>query len=137
MLTDFVDNCCSSLENENTLAIVRRKHFPKAATERCSSNLCLAALNWNERLYSCISRVFISVVKQLCYITTFFKTRLDGYWKLLNLLWPEPCRVMFVYGSKSQGIKKTLLIIFPTVNMEWPNVWAPKKFFGDFKSKIF
>ena len=38
------------------------------------------------------------VVKQLHYITAFFKTPLDGYWQLFNLLWPEACRVMFVYG---------------------------------------
>ena len=30
----------------------------------------------------------------------------DGYRQLLNLLWPEPCRVMFVYGSKIQDIKR-------------------------------
>ena len=40
----FSDYCCSSLENENSLAIERRKHFTEAATERCSSNLCLAAI---------------------------------------------------------------------------------------------
>ena len=43
----------------------------------------------------------------LCYVTTFLlKTPLDGYWQLLNLLWPESCRVMFVCGSKIQAIKK-------------------------------
>ena len=40
----FSDYCCSSLENENSLATERRKHFTEAATERCSSNLCLAAI---------------------------------------------------------------------------------------------
>ena len=43
MVSDFSDYCCGSLENENTLAIEMRKHFTEAATERCSSNLCLAA----------------------------------------------------------------------------------------------
>ena len=44
MASDFSDYCCSSLENENTLAIEVRKHFIEAATERCSSKLCLAAI---------------------------------------------------------------------------------------------
>ena len=35
-----------------------------------------------------------------------FKTSLVGYWEILNLLWSEPCRVMFVYGGKIQNIKK-------------------------------
>ena len=55
-----------------------------------------------------------------------FKTAVDGYWQLLNLLWPEPCRVMLVYESKMEDIKKkcrkTLLNIFLTVKSEWPNV---------------
>ena len=33
-----------SLGNDTTLAIEKRKHFTKLATERCSSNLCLAAI---------------------------------------------------------------------------------------------
>ena len=32
-MNDFSDYCCSSLENENTLAIERRNHFTEAATE--------------------------------------------------------------------------------------------------------
>ena len=40
-MSDFQDYYCSSLENENTLANKRRKHFTEAATERCSPNLCL------------------------------------------------------------------------------------------------
>ena len=32
-----------ALENKNTLAIEIRKHFTEAASERCFSNLCLAA----------------------------------------------------------------------------------------------
>ena len=39
----------------------------------------------------------------------FFKTPLDGYWQLLNLLWPEPYRVMFVYLSKIQDVKKSVV----------------------------
>ena len=42
-MSDFSDYCCSSLENENALAIEKRNHFTEAATERCFSNLCLAA----------------------------------------------------------------------------------------------
>ena len=38
------DYCCSSLENENTLAIEMRKHFTEASTEGFCSNLCLAAI---------------------------------------------------------------------------------------------
>ena len=38
---DFSDYCCSSPENENTLAIERRMHFTEAAIKRCYSNLCL------------------------------------------------------------------------------------------------
>ena len=41
---DFKDDCCSSLENEHTLAIEMKKHFIEAASKRCSSNLCLAAI---------------------------------------------------------------------------------------------
>ena len=44
VLSEFSDYCCSSLENENTLAIERRKNLKEAASERCSSNLCLAAI---------------------------------------------------------------------------------------------
>ena len=44
MVSDFSDYCYSCLVNENTLAIERRKHFTEAATERCSSNLYLAAI---------------------------------------------------------------------------------------------
>ena len=35
-----------------------------------------------------------------------FKTPLHDYRQLLNLLWLEPCRVMSVYESKIQDIKK-------------------------------
>ena len=55
-----------------------------------------------------------------------FKTSLVGYWEILNLLWSESCRVMFVYGGKIQNIKKsvvkTLLNIFLTVKTKWLNV---------------
>ena len=44
MVRDFSDYCCSSLENENILTIERKKNFTEAATERCSSNLCLAII---------------------------------------------------------------------------------------------
>ena len=44
MVNDFSDYCCSSLENENVLAIERRKLFTEAATKRCSSNLCMELL---------------------------------------------------------------------------------------------
>ena len=44
MVSDFSDYYCSSLEKENASAIERRKHFTKAATESCSSNLCLTAI---------------------------------------------------------------------------------------------
>ena len=44
MVNDFSDYCCSSLENENILAIERRKLFTEAATERYSSNLCMELL---------------------------------------------------------------------------------------------
>ena len=44
MVSDFSDYCCSSLENEKTLAIERRKQFTEAANKRCSSNMCLAAI---------------------------------------------------------------------------------------------
>ena len=37
-------NRFSNLENDNTLAFEMRKHFTEADTERCSSNLCLAAI---------------------------------------------------------------------------------------------
>ena len=40
-MSDFLDYCCSSSENENTLVIERRKHFTEAATESCFSNLSL------------------------------------------------------------------------------------------------
>ena len=43
-MSNFSDYCCSSLENDNTLAIERRKHFTEAVTERFSSNLYLAAI---------------------------------------------------------------------------------------------
>ena len=36
--------CCSNLDNENSLAIEMRKHFTEAATEKGTSNLCLAAV---------------------------------------------------------------------------------------------
>ena len=42
--SDFQDYCCSKLETRITFAIEMRKHFTEAATERCSSNLCLAAI---------------------------------------------------------------------------------------------
>ena len=42
MMSDSWDYRCSSLENENTLATEMRKHFTEVATERCSSNFCLA-----------------------------------------------------------------------------------------------
>ena len=79
MVSDFEDYYCNNLENENTLAIEMRKHFTEAATEKCSSNLCLGAFknayhlkmsvkesNYqstsNERLFRYISRIFISVM---------------------------------------------------------------------------
>ena len=40
----FSDCYYSSLKNENTLTIEKGKHFTKAATEECSSNLCFAAI---------------------------------------------------------------------------------------------
>ena len=43
-MSNFSDYFCSSLEKENSLAIERRKYFTEAGTERCSSNLCLAAI---------------------------------------------------------------------------------------------
>ena len=43
MVSDFEDYCCCNLENEYTLAIEMRKQFTGAATEKSSSNLCLAA----------------------------------------------------------------------------------------------
>ena len=42
-MSNFSYYCLSSSETENTLANERRKHFTEAATETCSSNLCLAA----------------------------------------------------------------------------------------------
>ena len=42
--SNFYDDCCSSLENKNTLAIEIRKHFTEAANQRCSLNFCLAAI---------------------------------------------------------------------------------------------
>ena len=36
VMSDFSDYCCRSLENENTLAIEKRKRFKEAATEKCS-----------------------------------------------------------------------------------------------------
>ena len=44
VVSDFSDYFCKSLENKNTLAIERRKHFTEAATERRSSNLCFIAI---------------------------------------------------------------------------------------------
>ena len=43
-MSAFSDYCCSSLENENTLAIESRKYFTEAVTERCSSYLCFPAI---------------------------------------------------------------------------------------------
>ena len=45
MVSNFSDYCRSSLENANTFAIEMRGHFTVSATERCSSNLYLAAIN--------------------------------------------------------------------------------------------
>ena len=42
-LIQWWDYCFSNLENKIILAIEMRYHFTEAATERCSSNLCLAA----------------------------------------------------------------------------------------------
>ena len=36
----------------------------------------------------------------------FLKTPLDDFWQLLNLFWPEPCRVVPICGSKIKDIKK-------------------------------
>ena len=44
MVSDFSDYYCSSLEDENTLAIERGKNFTEAATKRFFSNLSLAAV---------------------------------------------------------------------------------------------
>ena len=44
VVSDFSDYYCNSLENENTLAIERRKHFAETVAKRCPSNLCLAAI---------------------------------------------------------------------------------------------
>lgn len=43
LVTVFQDYCCNNLENENILAIAMRKQFTEAATEICSSNLCLGS----------------------------------------------------------------------------------------------
>ena len=43
VVIDFEDYCCCNLESEYTLAIEIRKQFTEAATEKSSSNLCLAA----------------------------------------------------------------------------------------------
>ena len=67
----------------------------------------------------------------------FFNAPLNHNWQLLNLLWPEPCRVMSNYGSMIQDIKKslgkTLLNIFLTVKTKWSNVLVPKEIFNNFK----
>ena len=44
MVSDFQDHYCSNLGNESNLAIDMKKHSTEAATERCSSNLHLAAI---------------------------------------------------------------------------------------------
>ena len=87
MVSDFQDYCCSNLENENMSNQIR-KRFTEAGTERCSSNLCLAAItkiiempilmkesnvqsSSNEDFSRYIPRIFISVMKQLCYVAGF------------------------------------------------------------------
>ena len=104
-MSDFQDYCCSNLENENTSTIEMWTYFTEAATERCSSDLCLATIikiilkclwrnqifklvqintfwvnfqiNSNEHLFRYISRIFIAAVKQLCYVAFFYKKPLD------------------------------------------------------------
>ena len=51
---DGSDYWRSGLENENTLVIERREPFTDAATKRCSSNLCLAAII--EIIWKCLWR---------------------------------------------------------------------------------
>ena len=119
MVSDFSDYCCSSLENENTLAIERRKHFTEAVTQRCSSNLCLAAI-----IKIILKSLWRSQILKKFEINSFHfkglhlsckKVMLRNGFSLKHLsmatgnFWPEPCRVMFVYWSKIQDIKKNVV----------------------------
>ena len=100
------------------MAIESWKHFIEATGKSCSSNLSLAVIIkiiknvceevnfkkiWNERYFSYISRVFISVVKQLCYVIAFLLN--TSQW-LLTTFKLVVARSLQDYESKIQDIKK-------------------------------
>ena len=71
VVSDFEDYYCNNLENENTLAIEMRKHFTEAATEKCSSNLCLGAFK-NAYHLKCLWRSqIIKVLQMNAFLGTF------------------------------------------------------------------
>ena len=100
------------LKGESTL----QKQTPKAILQICVWQLLLKSFKnvceavklkkkKNEHLFSFVSNIFISFVKQLCYIMAFqglSKTPIEDHWQFLNLLQPDLCRVMLVYGRKIQ-----------------------------------
>ena len=130
-------DCCSNLENENTLAIEMRKSFTGAANENSSSNLCLAAITKITK--KCLSRSQIFRVKvyfkdfhlsckavmlhnsfslkHLAIATsnfwTYFGQNLAGLYLLSEVR----------YRISQKSVLKTLLNILIIVKMKWPNVW--------------
>ena len=116
MGSDFSDYCCSSLENENTLPIEKEKHFTQVATKGVIQ-ICVWQLLLKPLKNVCEGIKLKKKIEIKAFLVTFqrsssqlqnsyatkklfSKRPLDGYSQLLNLLWPEPCMVMFVYGSR-------------------------------------
>ena len=83
-------------------------------------------ISLNERLFRCISRISISVVKQLRFVTAFFKNTSRSLLATFELIMDRALRgYVFVYGSKIQDIPKKSVVkalwhILLKVKTEWP-----------------
>ena len=149
MVSDFSDYCCNSLENENTLAIWWRKHVTEAATERCPSNLCLAAII--KIIEKCLSRSQIWKNLKWTPFQVHFKgfhpscktVMLGNSFSLKHLLmatgnfWTYCDQGLARLHDIKKKCSENFIDIFLTVKTEWPNVWVAKNFSDDFKSQIF
>ena len=132
-------DCCSNLENENTLAIEMRKCFTEAANENSSSNLCLAAIT--KILKKCLWRSQIFKVKVyfkdfhlnckavMLHNSMHLAIATSNFWtyfgqNLAGLYLFSEVR----YRISQKSVLKTLLNILLIVKMKWPNVWILRYF---------
>ena len=94
--------------------------------------------SWNERFFRYIPRIFISVVKELRYVTDSLQNTFTWLLATFELIVTRALQV-YVWLPKyntrisEKRVAETLLNIPFTVKTEYPNARAPKKFFNEFK----